>query len=211
MVLTYFSWNILASTLEWFMHSISWLLMAWWYKETGHQETWRHWPCFIAIFWGALKGWPLTHWGRDKMAAIYQTTFLNAYYWTKLWISIKISPKFVHKGPINNIPALVQIMAWGRPGDKPLSEPEMASLPTHILVCVNWPQWVKQLETLMPSEVLVSTVGADGLVQKHQAISIHITDTSHIVPILYSKRWLLRMRKHWAHKIHWRFDEKDYI
>ena len=25
--------------------------------------------------------------------------------------------------PINNIPAMVQIMAWRRPGDKPLSEP----------------------------------------------------------------------------------------
>ena len=35
----------------------------------------------------------------------------------------KISMKFVPKGPINNIPALVQIMAWRRPGDKPLSEP----------------------------------------------------------------------------------------
>ena len=31
--------------------------------------------------------------------------------------------KFVSKVPINNIPALVQIMAWRRPGDKPLSEP----------------------------------------------------------------------------------------
>ena len=27
------------------------------------------------------------------------------------WISIKISLKFVPKGPINNIPALVQVMA----------------------------------------------------------------------------------------------------
>ena len=36
--------------------------------------------------------------------------------------SIKIPLKFVPKGPINNIPALVQIMAWRRPGDKPLSE-----------------------------------------------------------------------------------------
>ena len=26
-------------------------------------------------------------------------------------------------GPINIIPALVQIMAWRRPSDKPLSEP----------------------------------------------------------------------------------------
>ena len=29
----------------------------------------------------------------------------------------------IPKGPINNILALVQIMAWRRPGDKPLSEP----------------------------------------------------------------------------------------
>ena len=40
-----------------------------------------------------------------------------------VWIPIKISLKFVWKSPINNIPALVQIMAWRRPGDKPLSEP----------------------------------------------------------------------------------------
>ena len=40
-----------------------------------------------------------------------------------VWISIKISLKFVPKGPINNIPALVQIMTWRRSGDKPLSEP----------------------------------------------------------------------------------------
>ena len=36
---------------------------------------------------------------------------------------IKIALKFVHKGPINNIPVLVQIMAWCWPGDKPLFEP----------------------------------------------------------------------------------------
>ena len=32
-------------------------------------------------------------------------------------------------------------MAWRCPGDKPLSEPKMVSLPTHI--CVTRPQWVK--------------------------------------------------------------------
>ena len=32
------------------------------------------------------------------------------------WILIKMSPKFVAKGPINNISALVQIMGWHRPG-----------------------------------------------------------------------------------------------
>ena len=37
----------------------------------------------------------------------FKCIFLNE----NIWISIKISLKFVPKGPINNIPALVQIMA----------------------------------------------------------------------------------------------------
>ena len=53
-------------------------------------------------------------------------------------ILIKISLKFIPKGPINNIPALVQIMAWRRPGDKPLSEAMMIISLTHI--CVTRPQ-----------------------------------------------------------------------
>ena len=45
---------------------------------------------------------------------------------------IHISLKFVSKGPINNNPALVHIMAYRSLGDKPLSEPMMVSLLTHI-------------------------------------------------------------------------------
>ena len=56
------------------------------------------------------------------------------------WISIIISLKFVPKDPNNNMSALFQIMAWRRPGDKPLSEPMMVSLLTHI--CVTQPQWI---------------------------------------------------------------------
>ena len=41
------------------------------------------------------------------------------------WLLIEISLKFVPDGPINIIAALVQIMAWRRPGDKPLSEQMM--------------------------------------------------------------------------------------
>ena len=41
---------------------------------------------------------------------------------------------------INNILALVQIMTWCRPGDKPLSEPMMVNLLTHS--CVTRPQWL---------------------------------------------------------------------
>ena len=73
--------------------------------------------------------------GRHFADDICKCIFLNE----NVWIPIKISLKFVPKGPINNIPALVQIMAWRRPGDKPLSEPMMVSLPTHI--GVDRPQW----------------------------------------------------------------------
>ena len=57
-----------------------------------------------------------------------------------IYISLKFVPKHA-KGPIINNPALIQIMAWRRSGDKPLSEPMMVSLLTHI--CVTRPQWVK--------------------------------------------------------------------
>ena len=51
------------------------------------------------------------------------------------WISIKISLKFVPRGQINNIRALVQIMVWCQPNDKPLSEPMMIRLLTHAYLC----------------------------------------------------------------------------
>ena len=83
------------------------------------------------------------------MAAIFQTTFSNAFSWMKMyenvWISINISLKFVPRGPINNILTLVQVMAWHRPGYKPLSELMMVRLPTHI--CVTRPQWVNWRES----------------------------------------------------------------
>ena len=75
--------------------------------------------------------------GRHFADDIFKLIFLNE----NVSISIKISLKFIPRGPIHNIPALVQIMAWRRLGDKPLSEPMMVRLPTHI--CVTRPQWVK--------------------------------------------------------------------
>ena len=83
----------------------------------------------------------VTHWGRDKMTAISQTTFSNVFYSMKLleFARIKISLTFASKGPINYIPAVIPIMAWRRPGDKSLSEPMVVSLPTH--TCVTRPQW----------------------------------------------------------------------
>ena len=75
--------------------------------------------------------------GRHFPDDIFKWIFLNE----NVQVTIDISQKFVPRGPINNIPALVQIMAWRRPGDKPLSEAMMARSTTHI--CVIRPQWVK--------------------------------------------------------------------
>ena len=77
--------------------------------------------------------------GRHFPDAIFKGIFLNE----NVWISIKISLKFVPMGQINNISALVQIMAWRRPGDMPLPEPMMVTLLTHIYV--TRPQWVNML------------------------------------------------------------------
>ena len=50
----------------------------------------------------------LTHHSLDKMAAISQMTFSNAFSWVKsLDVLTKISLKFVTKGPTDNNPAFV--------------------------------------------------------------------------------------------------------
>ena len=124
-----------------------------------HGRWWSYDSIWVIIQWGSFLTWiflhctnkniniiffiALTHWGQDKIAAISQMTFSNAFSWMKMHeFSHKISLKFVPTVHINSIPALVQIMAWCRPGDKPLSEPMMVSLLTH--VCITQPQWVKQ-------------------------------------------------------------------
>ena len=77
--------------------------------------------------------------GRHFADDMFMCIFLNE----NVWIPIEISLKFVPKGSINNKTALFQIMAWRRPGDKPLSEPIMVCSLTHI--CVTRPQWVNKL------------------------------------------------------------------
>ena len=68
---------------------------------------------------------------------ILKSIFLNE----NIWIFIKISLIFISDGPIiaiNNILALVQIMALHWTSDKRFSEPMIVSL----LTCITRPQWV---------------------------------------------------------------------
>ena len=69
-----------------------------------------------------------------NFAEIYKCIFLN-----KNVFFLKLAQKSVPKGTFNNIPALVQIIAWQRPDDKSSSKPIMVSLPTHI--SVTRPPW----------------------------------------------------------------------
>ena len=79
--------------------------------------------------------------GRHFSDDIFKCIFLNE----NVWISISILLQFYckSKGSIRNIPALVQLMAWSRLGDKPLSEPMLVCSPTHI--CFSRPQWVNTM------------------------------------------------------------------
>ena len=81
-----------------------------------------------------------------QMAIISQTPFSNAFLhfleWKGMNFYFKKSVKFVRKDPINHIPAFVKILAWCRPGDKPLSETMVVRLQTYI--CVTRPQCVSK-------------------------------------------------------------------
>ena len=92
-----------------------------------------HVPCYLGNMVNTLR--PRQN-GRHFAVDTFKRIFWNE----NVRISIKISLKFVPKGPINNNPALVQIMAWRWSGDKPLSEPMLVSLLTH--TCVTRPHWV---------------------------------------------------------------------
>ena len=70
---------------------------------------------------------------------IFKRVSLNENFWivNEIWL------KYVLSDLIVNMAALVQIMAWRRPGAKPLSESMVVSLLTHI--CITRPQSVNSV------------------------------------------------------------------
>ena len=98
---------------------------------------------------GSLNTLRPSHNERHFADDIFKCIFLNE----NVLISIKLSLKFVPKGPINYIPELVQIMAWRRPGDKPLSETMMVRLLTY--TCVTRPQWVNDILAQCKSMIIM--------------------------------------------------------
>ena len=80
--------------------------------------------------WNVLNTLRPRQHGRHFADDIFKHIFLNE----NVRISLKISLKFVPKGPVNNIAPLVQIMARRRWGAKPLFKPMAVRVPTHICV-----------------------------------------------------------------------------
>ena len=67
-------------------------------------------------------------WGRYKMAAISQTTFLNAFSWMKIYeFLLQFHLSLFLRVRLTIFQHWLKIMAWRRPGCKPLSEPMMFS------------------------------------------------------------------------------------
>ena len=109
--------------------------------------------CYICVYKNiALPHWSPMHVRRKHLETFARDIFNKKMIWivsiphVNTWLSINqpvgwckcyhsiYHVKFVPKGPINNFATLVQIMAWRRPGDKPLSESMMVILLTHICI-----------------------------------------------------------------------------
>ena len=105
------------------------------------QSLCKNWPCYnrttmychFVVSINTLRQ-------RQNYRHFADDNFKCIFFDENVWISLQIPLKFVYKVQINNIPALIQIMAWCRPGDSPLSEPMMVSLLTQM--CVTRPRWL---------------------------------------------------------------------
>ena len=111
------------------------LLYKFHFKVFSHSTFNNKWALVSVMAWHVVSlftGRPYTSRprqnGRHFTDDIFKCIFLNE----NVWISLKISLNLIPKVWIDNIPALVQIMAWRRPGDKPLSEIMVVSLLTYM-------------------------------------------------------------------------------
>ena len=87
-----------------------------------------------------LKECQIKQWGRDKMVAIFQQTFSNAFPGMKMFeFQLRFHWSLFLKVQLTKFCHLLKKMAWCRSGNKPLSEPMLVSSLTHI--CVTRPQW----------------------------------------------------------------------
>ena len=94
-------------------------------------------PAFLQLMCGLL-----TYWGLNNTDNILHVTFQKPFLNENYNACIQISSKFVPRDPIDNMSALVQIMAWYQIiSTKPIPKPMMP------MIITSWyditrPQWV---------------------------------------------------------------------
>ena len=103
----------------------------------------------------------ITHWGRDKMAAILQTTFLEFQFIflnENCYSLIDISLKYAPRGPISNTRVLVQVMAWLQTGGWDINKEAFSS------IFLEW----KLLHFIQISKNFVSSVPVENTLNQHR-------------------------------------------
>ena len=86
----------------------------------------------------------LTHWGRDKMAAISQTTFSNAFSWMKMFeLSLIFHWRLLTRVQLTIYQHWFGLWLGAEKATSHYLNQRCLSLLTHI--CVTRPQWVKPL------------------------------------------------------------------
>ena len=94
------------------------------------EGVWSHWGeliesrCRILHSKNSINSSPPGQNGRNFTDDMFKRIFVNE----NIWMLNKFSLKCALWGWIHNMSALVQIMVWRRPGDKPLSEPMLTQL-----------------------------------------------------------------------------------
>ena len=136
------------------------------------------------------------------MADIWQRTFSNAFSCMKIYEFRVIVHWSLFLIQMNNIPALVQIMAWRRPGGRPSSESMMVSLLTHIYVSLPqlaWDEmWYIKLGLLSSNR---SNISSGVLITRCNILTYCIqycTDMGRLLIIVYTRN------KHAKYRLHWR-------
>ena len=94
-------------------------------------KTQKMWPHHESPWW-PINSTPRGQNGHHFADNMFRCIFVNE----KFCILIESSLKFVPKGPIDDNPALVQIMGWCWIGDKPLSEAMLTQI-TGMYASVN--------------------------------------------------------------------------
>ena len=113
------------------------------------------------------------------------------------WISVNFWLKFVSKGVINNVSAFVQILAWRRPGDKPLSEPILVILLPHM--CVTRPQRVNWLYSKTTSDQFGTVSKKTYCVSVNDGSCYNLSEIGEFISIIkHNNKPTLKFRNGWV-------------